>query len=81
MRGDRHPRWRDRGAGARSGRTGPGATPEVGQLAKHCGSLVAGFKVPRSWELVEVLPTSPTGKVLKRELRKPHWEDRERQVN
>lgn len=58
-----------------------GAEPDVGQLQKHCAAQLAEFKVPQGWEFVDVLPTSPTGKVLKRELRKPYWEDRERQVN
>ncbi len=58
-----------------------GSTPEPSQLAKHGVSLLAGFKVPTGWEFVEKLPTSPTGKVLKRELRRAHWEGRDRQVN
>ena len=58
-----------------------GASPDIEELRTHCASLIAGFKIPTEWEFVEVLPTSPTGKVLKRELRKPHWEGRERQVN
>ena len=57
-----------------------GSVPEGEQLHKHCASLIAEFKVPRSWEFVDALPTSPTGKVLKRELRQPHWEGRDRQV-
>lgn len=58
-----------------------GAAPTGEELSKHCASLIAEFKVPQGWEFVEVLPTSPTGKVLKRELRRPYWEGRERQVN
>jgi hypothetical protein len=30
---------------------------------------------------VDALPLSPQGKVLKHELRKPHWEGMDRQVN
>jgi acyl-CoA synthetase (AMP-forming)/AMP-acid ligase II len=59
----------------------PGATPDPDQLRKHCASRVADFKVPSGWEFVDVLPTSPTGKVLKRELRTPHWAGRQREVN
>lgn len=59
----------------------PGAVLDSEQLRKHCASLVAGYKVPQGWELVDALPTSPTGKVLKRELRRPYWGERERQVN
>lgn len=58
---------------------GSDRSPE--QLRKHCAARIAGFKVPTSWDFVEALPTSATGKVLKRELRRPYWEGRERQVN
>lgn len=59
----------------------PGTRPTGEQLRKHCASLLAGFKIPQGWEFVDALPTSPTGKVLKRELREPHWGDLERAVN
>lgn len=59
----------------------PGLAPDVEQLGKHCASLIAEVKVPTSWESVDVLPTSPTGEVLKRELRRPYWEGYERQVS
>jgi acyl-CoA synthetase (AMP-forming)/AMP-acid ligase II len=48
-----------------------GSSPEAvadGLLA-WSGERLANFKVPRSVELVEVLPTNASGKVLKRELR------------
>ena len=38
-------------------------------------------KVPRSFEFTDALPLSAAGKVLKRELRKPHWEGMDRQVH
>jgi long-chain acyl-CoA synthetase len=45
------------------------------QLVRHCRSLIAGYKVPKRIELrTEPLPKSGAGKVLKRELRAPHWE-------
>jgi acyl-CoA synthetase (AMP-forming)/AMP-acid ligase II len=51
-------------------------------LIAHCHSLIAGYKCPRSIEFrTEPLPLSGVGKVLKRELRKPYWEGRNRQVN
>lgn len=59
----------------------PGSDPDHEQLRTHCASLIAGFKVPREWEFVDALPTSPTGKVLKRSLRRPYWEGRERRIN
>jgi long-chain acyl-CoA synthetase len=43
-------------------------------LVDHCRQRIAGFKVPRHVELLpEPLPKSAAGKILKRELREPHW--------
>ena len=43
---------------------------------------IADFKVPRSIELrTTALPKSGAGKILKRELRDPHWAGQERRVN
>lgn len=51
-------------------------------LVAHCRGVIAGYKCPRSVEFrVGPLPMSALGKVLKRELRKPYWEGRNRQVN
>ncbi len=51
-------------------------------LIAHCRARVAHFKVPRSIELrTTALPKSGAGKVLKRELRDPHWTGQERRVN
>jgi long-chain acyl-CoA synthetase len=45
-----------------------------GELTAHCRERIAGFKVPRHIELrTEPLPKSAAGKILKRELRDPHW--------
>jgi len=44
------------------------------ELVDHCRQQIAGFKVPRHVELrTEPLPKSAAGKILKRELREPHW--------
>jgi acyl-CoA synthetase (AMP-forming)/AMP-acid ligase II len=46
-----------------------GATVTLDELAAFCKERIAGYKIPRSVELVEALPLSAAGKVLKRELR------------
>ena len=52
------------------------------ELIAHCRPLIAGYKVPKTVELRgEPLPLSGAMKVLKRELRAPHWEGRDRSVN
>jgi long-chain acyl-CoA synthetase len=47
------------------------------ELIGHCRERIADYKVPKRIELRrEPLPKSGAGKVLKRELRAPHWEGR-----
>jgi acyl-CoA synthetase (AMP-forming)/AMP-acid ligase II len=46
-----------------------GATAEPGELTEFCRAHIANYKVPRGVTFVDVLPTTPAGKVLKRELR------------
>ncbi len=50
-------------------------------LQAGCRSRLAGYKLPRSMEVLEALPMSGAGKVLKTEIRKPHWAGRDRGVN
>jgi acyl-CoA synthetase (AMP-forming)/AMP-acid ligase II len=62
----------------------PRAAAEVDAdgLVAHLRERIAGYKVPRSVEIrTEPLPKSGAGKILKRELRDPHWAGRERQVH
>ncbi len=47
----------------------PGTAPDPDELQTHVRGLIAGYKVPRSFTLVEALPMSGAGKILKRELR------------
>lgn len=47
-------------------------------IIEHCRRHIAGYKCPRSIEFrTEPLPVSGAGKILKRELRKPYWEQRQ----
>ncbi len=51
------------------------------ELKEWARERIAGFKVPKSIEFrAEPLPLSGAMKVLKRELRAPYWEGRERMV-
>jgi acyl-CoA synthetase (AMP-forming)/AMP-acid ligase II len=59
-----------------------GETAAGEELIEHCRGRIAGYKLPRSIELhAEPLPKSGAGKILKRELREPHWAGLERQVS
>jgi long-chain acyl-CoA synthetase len=62
--------------------TKPGAKVTADELIEFSKTLIAGYKCPRSVEISETpLPLSGAGKVLKRDLRKPFWENRERRVS
>lgn len=39
---------------------------------------LAAYKCPKSIDFADELPRNPTGKILKKELRKPYWEGRDR---
>jgi long-chain acyl-CoA synthetase len=41
---------------------------------------LAGYKLPKSVDVTDVLPRNPSGKLLKRELREPYWAGVERRV-
>ena len=59
-----------------------GAEIDASALIAHCRSRIAGYKVPKSISFQdEPLPKSGPGKVLKRNLRAPFWEGRERLIN
>jgi acyl-CoA synthetase (AMP-forming)/AMP-acid ligase II len=59
----------------------PGASATEEELIAFCRESLARFKCPRSVDVIEALPRNPTGKILKRELRRPYWEGRSRSVN
>jgi acyl-CoA synthetase (AMP-forming)/AMP-acid ligase II len=50
-----------------------GAEVSGGELQDAVRSVLAGYKVPKSVHVVEQLPLSPVGKVLRRALREPLW--------
>ncbi|WP_284229029.1 long-chain-fatty-acid--CoA ligase [Mycobacterium antarcticum] len=41
---------------------------------------LAAYKCPRTVDVVDELPRNPTGKILKKDLRQPHWEAAGRKV-
>ncbi|MDD1622734.1 MAG: fatty acid--CoA ligase [Methylococcaceae bacterium] len=51
------------------------------ELIDFARSRIADFKVPKSITFVDALPRNPSGKVLKRVLRAPFWQDQDRQVS
>lgn len=58
-----------------------GARPSYEEIRAFSKELIAGYKCPRSVELMEALPLSGAGKVLKTVLREPYWRDQEQNVS
>jgi len=46
-----------------------GAEVDAAALDKHCRARLAAYKVPRRYLVVDELPRSSVGKILRRELR------------
>jgi acyl-CoA synthetase (AMP-forming)/AMP-acid ligase II len=60
----------------------PGAAADDAALDAHCRDRIAGYKRPRRYQFMEVLPRVPsTNKVDKRALRAPFWQGQGRQVS
>ncbi|MEM8905961.1 MAG: AMP-binding protein, partial [Actinomycetota bacterium] len=55
----------------------PDAVLDADAVVAHAREHLAGYKVPRSVEFMDELPKTGSGKILKRELRKPHWQGHE----
>jgi acyl-CoA synthetase (AMP-forming)/AMP-acid ligase II len=58
----------------------PGATVDPDELLAYCRDNLAAFKCPKTVDVLDELPRNPTGKILKKDLRRPYWEGRERQT-
>jgi len=59
----------------------PEKTLTIEELSAFCRDQIAGYKIPRSLELHDKpMPRSAAGKILKTELRAPHWAGRTRNV-
>lgn len=56
----------------------PGESAGAGEIIEYCRSQLAGFKKPREVFFVDALPKNPSGKILKRELRRMVLEQPER---
>jgi acyl-CoA synthetase (AMP-forming)/AMP-acid ligase II len=58
----------------------PGAATTPAEIVGFCREHLAGYELPRSVDVVDALPRTPSGKVLKRVLREPYWAGQRRQV-
>ncbi|GAA1105977.1 long-chain fatty acid--CoA ligase [Nocardioides dubius] len=55
----------------------PETTASEQELIDFARERLAHFKAPRSVDVTEALPRNPSGKILKRQLRKEFWEGRD----
>ena len=54
--------------------------PDPQEIIAWAKTQIAGYKVPKSVDFIDALPRNPSGKILRRELRAPYWEGRDRMV-
>jgi acyl-CoA synthetase (AMP-forming)/AMP-acid ligase II len=57
-----------------------GCTPTESELIDYAKAQIASYKCPKKIIFTEELPRNASGKILKRELRKPFWESLERKI-
>ena len=50
------------------------------EIIAHARANLAHYKCPTSVEFVVELPRNATGKILKRDLREPHWQGHDRRI-
>ncbi|MEM8633804.1 MAG: fatty acid--CoA ligase [Pseudomonadota bacterium] len=58
-----------------------GETIEASEIIDWARQRIAGYKCPKSVDLVSTLPRNASGKILKKVLRAPFWENAERSIN
>jgi acyl-CoA synthetase (AMP-forming)/AMP-acid ligase II len=51
----------------------PGASPSEDELRQMVRARLAGYKVPKAVHVIDAIPMSPVGKILRRALREPLW--------
>lgn len=58
----------------------PGQVAAEEELIAWCKDRLSDYKVPKSVDFIDELPRNAAGKILKRQLRDPHWANRSRKV-
>ncbi|MGE0827817.1 MAG: long-chain-fatty-acid--CoA ligase, partial [Hyphomonadaceae bacterium] len=59
----------------------PGAKPDPESIIEFAKTRIAAFKAPKTVDFIDALPRNASGKIMRRTLREPFWEGRERRVN
>jgi len=60
-------------------KTGKTATEE--EIITHCKTYLASYKKPTSVDFIPELPKNANGKILKKDLKAPYWENKDRSIN
>ena len=50
-------------------------------IISYARTQIAGYKCPKSINYVSELPRNPSGKILRREIREPFWEGKDRNIS
>ena len=58
----------------------PDQSVEEDELIAFCKVKLAGYKCPKRIEFWESLPTTPVGKILRKDVKKKFWEGQKRSV-
>ncbi|MCP4038570.1 MAG: long-chain fatty acid--CoA ligase [bacterium] len=69
------PKWGEAVRAAVTLRSGHSVSAD--ELIAFCKEHLAKFKVPKAIDILDELPKSPVGKILRRVLREPFWKDHE----
>ena len=59
----------------------PGMEVDEASVIAWTRERLAAFKVPKSIDVIAVMPRNASGKILRKDLRAPYWQGRERQIN
>ncbi len=57
-----------------------GEPPLAEEIIAFAKERIAGYKAPKSVDFVDALPRNASGKVLRKDLRAPYWEGRDRPI-
>ena len=72
-------KWGESVKAAVSLRQGMSATEE--EIIEHCREHLASYKKPKSVDFMKDLPKSLYGKILRRKLKEPYWQGRDRMIS
>lgn len=58
----------------------PDAQVTEEELVAHCKERLAGYKCPKSIQFWDQIPTTPVGKIIRKDVKKVFWEGQERTI-